>query len=49
MWLCESNVFQAKWLVVGDIIKFSLQWAMLCGVLICVIDMFGRVFSEVVS
>ena len=41
-------MFQAKWLVIGDVIKFSLQCAMLCGVLICVIDMFVWVFSEVV-
>ena len=48
MWLYENDVFHAKWLVVGDVIKFSLQCAMLCGVLICVTDMFGWVFSEVV-
>ena len=41
-------MLQAKCLVVGDVNKFSLQCAMLCGVLICVIDMFGWVFSEVV-
>ena len=46
--MCENDVFQAKWLVVVDVIEFSLQCAMLCGVSICVIDMFGWVFSEVV-
>ena len=41
-------MLQAKCLVVGDDIEFSLQCAMSCGVLICVIDVFGWVFSEVV-
>ena len=42
-----GHVLQAKCLVVGYVNKFSLQCAMLCGVLICVTDMFGWVFSEV--
>ena len=45
MWLRENDVFREKWLVGGDVIQFSLQCAMLCGVLICVTDMFGWVFS----
>ena len=31
-----GHVLQAKCLVVGDVIKFSLQCAVLCGVLVCV-------------